>query len=733
MSTPASTSKPTDLLVKIPSELVLDIFDLLDKKDLASIALASKTTREYANKIFYRMSLDEVNRVFWWAIRRAVSQTVLNILIANPSMLEENPGLGSEAMYCACKTGNVAHVHVLLERGVSPDPLVLAGHHVLSPLAVAVTYNHAGVVRILTSRGVKLHIPEFVHNFFVLCRGRPDRLGTAQILVQHGFDIDRVDSDGNSFLHHACRMGTSAATTVFNVELLLDLGLDINQQNHHGETPLTWAIKAKFLRVITLLLSRGADLKAGNSPIDAALTIKEDPHETVKYLLDAGAPFTEQSGLELIRRAFVSTRTCSLTHFLDAWKAQFSISNCSDSALLFCAAAATGDIPLLSDMLEGGKVDVNCEVEKRTALVAATETRKIEAVKFLIPRVSNYDTHALNGQTALHIAICGGSEEAIRLLLPYTRSINMADTFTRTPLLDAIEYQPTAIVSLLLDKILLSPSTKGALSAPKDTLSHNNPTLNPSQMLSAALRTAVKLLKLDVVLLLLKHRDLIESERHTSHALHQALDAGNLDIAAALVEWGISAHDQDSRGFTPLMKAIKLGFTELAETLINKGVGLEIRSSEMQGATALTLAVDNNYTDLVTCLIAAGANPNDRIHNHYNESYTPEYRDTLFFYAIKMNYIGIVKTLIPLYDINEPDLIHYDGASALQVAVMKGHVEVIRALLEVENINVGHKDEWGKTALDFARESRFQIPSDVIEKLKEPDAGWLKKLSLLSL
>ncbi|KAL2830517.1 ankyrin repeat-containing domain protein [Aspergillus cavernicola] len=334
---------------------------------------------------------------------------------------------------------------------------------------------------------------------------------------------------------------------------------------------------------------------------------------------------------------------------------------------------------LCRGLLDRGEVDANCEVEKRTALSAAAEAGKVDAIEFIIPRVSNYDNRALDGRMALRIAIRYGTEKSVRLLLLHTKSIDVTDAFMRTPLHDAIEHQSTAIASLLLDEIRLHPP-KGALSALKDAAANvfalNSP--SPSQMLSDALRTAVKLNKLEVVRLLLKHPDLIEPECDTSHLLHHAIRAGYLDIALALIEWGV-----DSEVKSPLE------------------------------ATALTLAVDNNHTDAVTLLIAAGASLDGPM--HYPNAYGSLDRDNPFIYAVKADYVGFVRALMPFLDINEPTLDH--SRTALQCAVSYERIKVIRALLESENIDLRHRDGSGMTALEIAREFRVDLSSDLRKRL----------------
>ena len=88
-------------------------------------------------------------------------------------------------------------------------------------------------------------------------------LGIAQKLIEKGIDVNQRDHFGNTPLHKAVRYPEM-------VKLLLDHGALVNAKNLMGETPLHLAVPYK--ESVELLLSRGADkgLKtfAGRTPLD---------------------------------------------------------------------------------------------------------------------------------------------------------------------------------------------------------------------------------------------------------------------------------------------------------------------------------------------------------------------------------------------------------------------------------------------------------------------------------
>jgi uncharacterized protein len=90
------------------------------------------------------------------------------------------------------------------------------------------------------------------------------------LLLKHGADPTLVTANGDTALTAAAGIGwvdgvtyeRSAADNVAAVRMLLDLGLDPNQANNEGRSPLMGAALKGRLDVIQLLVDRGANLAA---------------------------------------------------------------------------------------------------------------------------------------------------------------------------------------------------------------------------------------------------------------------------------------------------------------------------------------------------------------------------------------------------------------------------------------------------------------------------------------
>ncbi|KAL4920005.1 ankyrin repeat-containing domain protein [Aspergillus aurantiobrunneus] len=672
----STSSMSTFPLFKFAEELVLEVTTHLSTADLAVFVRSSKACRRIAHEILYSLRDEEVLRVLKWARSRGRAQTMLHIFRHNPNFLKKYPGEGFTSLFSACKNGDTSLAQALLDTGVLPKP------------------------------------PTFDDSFAILCWGKPDRLPIARVLVAHGFDVNQIDRDGNTFLHCAYQRRTSTAAFFFNVQLLLDLGLDVNRRNHKGETLLNLVVKSDLPSLVTLLLSRVADVNAGSPPpLLSSLGSVEDPHRTVECLLEAGATITEELGLKLLEYALMKPWLRSLALFLDAWKFQLSTLHCHDPNVLFCAAAAIGDISMLQQLLQLDGVDGDCKVEDKTALMAAAEAGQEVAVEFLIPHVTNFDAESRERRTALHMAVRHGTEQTVRLLLPHTTCVIKPDDHPPSLLHDAIEYGSTATVSLLLQRMSSPTEDPDSLPTP------SNWPVNSGSVPPTVLETAVNSGNLEAVRLLLRQEYWLKLERQNPNLLHHAVETRNEDIVSELIQWGTTLDNKDNQGFTPLMKAAELDCSGIVRALIDKGVDFEVMTP--RGESAMTIAVEENHPRVVSCLLAVGANFNVQRHiRHGEDEYIARCRASIFRCAVEMGYAEIVRLLLPLVDENELYPLYPRGRSSiLSRAVRKGTSSVVRVMLENGRIDLAFKDASGRTASDYAKSSDCRLHKDLIEQL----------------
>ena len=120
----------------------------------------------------------------------------------------------------------------------------------------------------------------------------------------------------------------------------------------------------------------------------------------------------------------------------------------------FVAAAARGDHPLMEAMLKRG-ADVNAtNRDGKTALLAATETNRVETVRWLLaykPRIDHFGKgHNLVDQTPFLHAGAAGHDAILDLLIPLKPDYTILNRYGGTALIPAAERGHVSTVSKLL-------------------------------------------------------------------------------------------------------------------------------------------------------------------------------------------------------------------------------------------------------------------------------------------
>ncbi len=89
------------------------------------------------------------------------------------------------------------------------------------------------------------------------------------LLEQEGVDVNQADKDGFTPLIYAAARGEKEM-----VEALINKGADLDKANLNGDGPLMWAILYNYQTIATMLVKAGADLNRqniqGETPLMAA-------------------------------------------------------------------------------------------------------------------------------------------------------------------------------------------------------------------------------------------------------------------------------------------------------------------------------------------------------------------------------------------------------------------------------------------------------------------------------
>ena len=191
--------------------------------------------------------------------------------------------------------------------------------------------------------------------------------------------------------------------------------------------------------------------------------------------------------------------------------------------------------------------------------------------------------------------------------------------------------------------------------------------------------------------------DTLTDDEDSASALFIACDVGSLSIVKLLVE-NAGANLDLACGpvaATPLLIACQRGCFEIVQLLLRAGADLTIETA--RGATAMSFACQHGHLSVVSCLLGNGASPNQ----------ITKLGTTALSYAAKEGHVGVVDCLVKAgAAVDGTSHCHVPGGgpgqgaslgndfrgessnagnsgwTALQFACLKGHLPVVKYLIE---------------------------------------------------
>lgn len=193
-----------------------------------------------------------------------------------------------------------------------------------------------------------------------------------------------------------------------------------------------------------------------------------------------------------------------------------------------------------------------------------------------------------NDRTALHFAAREGQTEVCKYLLEEMKhDVNVKDADGETPLIHAARQGHTTTVSYLLE--------------------HGADPAISSDLGATALHHAAGVGNIELIKLLLSKGAAIDSQSDSGTPLIWAAGHVQENAVEVLLENHANPNCETDEGITPLLSAVAAGALACLEQLIQAGANVNIFAG---GTTPLHIAADNGSTDLVNCLLKAGADPN---------------------------------------------------------------------------------------------------------------------------
>ena len=161
-------------------------------------------------------------------------------LVGEGACIDARDAQGCSPLQLMARQGHLAAVKFLVGRGAPVNALDRRG---FTALAEAAWHEHSCVVHYLRSRGAN---PNAVAP--LLCGARQGRLGTVEMFLQHGCNVNLRDRAGNTALIWAARTGQLAVA-----KALLQWGAGRRLRNGRGHCALVAAVMRRHYRLAAML------------------------------------------------------------------------------------------------------------------------------------------------------------------------------------------------------------------------------------------------------------------------------------------------------------------------------------------------------------------------------------------------------------------------------------------------------------------------------------------------
>lgn len=448
-------------LLDLPNELLVDIVTCLcDEQDIYAVALASRRLYDLSINHLYRVNDDYSEaRAIIWAINHEQYETLHRALAAGveidfsaldaaatygqTAMLElllDHPSLqpdpfkkfGASLLASAVQNKHMDTVQFLIERGA---PLNCGKEQVLH---VASSQGSLEVVKLLLDRGVDVNMTATTYtkhrDTALMSAAVTNQVEIARLLLDSGARVDAVTSNGWSALHYAATYGN-----VSMIKLLADHGADINREGARGWRPLTLAITTKDKEPLAAkeILERGADHETNGNPehLPLSLAVVAGMVEIVSMLLERGVETQARNAhgytplVTAIHRGHSEIVRLLLEYGVDADLKD----DCECTPLHH--AAGDGEAEIVRLLLSAG-ANILTDNFGSVPLHFAARAGSLEIFKLLVEHsIGATVAQSHDGATPTHIAAESGRWEILQFLSTQPGfNVDTKDYIGRTPL-----------------------------------------------------------------------------------------------------------------------------------------------------------------------------------------------------------------------------------------------------------------------------------------------------------
>ena len=539
-----------------------------------------------------------------------------------------------------------------------------------------------------------------------------------------GLNPNEKDSSGRTPLHYASSEGYLKIMEQVQ-------GASIEARDNHGKSALHYAVENGQKDAVYLLLKLGAGMESSDGGYSAMQLAGRWGHE---YMIDA---FLDK-GAELETKTFWLSTALHIAAECGQQKcvkklldhgAQVDPRDKGGQTPLYLAAVCGFGETVDLILAYGATIHQGSYDQNKTMLHTVAEKDNSSMVKTLLEKGANVNRKDAQGRTALHHAALAGSVQSIKYLLSYGALALEEDSngHTAYDCADLLEIMGL-IRSAVFGPNILTPYAKHGMSAERELSSKQPLDLQSGQSLKDAfhatnskgqqdsnidgclespLHDAAWSEDIARVQLCL---DRGENENITALSkctpLHLASARGSAVIVLVLLERGADSRCRTTYGRSPLDYAISNGHIDVLRILIEWS-SLD-RDSDFEGRTALHNAAYYDRPWAIQILTEAGAD----CRAIDNRGRTPLHR------AAERGHWKSLRILLDADPDGDIDVLDHGHYCALHLAAFQGHRPVVELLL-IHGASKNVKDPSGLVASDLADIGRHR---ELVYLLTAPDA-----------
>ena len=621
----------------------------------------------------------------------------------------------NNALHIAAFFGRLQVAQVLLDHGVNVDTENGQGETALHSVSRG-GYNSqekgANTARLLLERGVDVNARRKDGWTPLHLAAYKGRVKVVQALLDHGANVTLETEEGETALHTISRSEfNSQEQGIGTAQLLLERGVEVNSQRKDGWTPLHWAACRGRVEVVQALLDHGANVKLETKDCQTALHVvsrgeyssQEQGVSIARLLLERGVDVNarEKDGRTALHLAALSGRVEVAQILLDHGANSKLEAKEGETALHIVSLGnfdsqeqAAGTARLL---LERG-VDVNARMQEGwTSLHCAAFRGMVKVAQVLLDQGANVNLENERGETALHTVSRGkfdSQEQGVgtaRLLLEHGVDVNAQGKDGETSLHWAALKGRVEIAQILLDH--------GANS--KLETKHGETALH---MVSRGEYISQEQGASTARLLLERGVDVNAWNKYGWTSLHWAAFKGRVEVAQVLLDHGANAKLENKDGETALHIVSRGGFgsqeqgVSTARLLLECGV--DVNALDKDGWTSLHWAAFKGRVEVAQVLLDHGAN--SKLENKHGE--TALHIVSRGSFDSQEQGVSTARLLLERgVDMNAWDK---NGWTSLHRAAFKGRLEIARVLLD-HGANAKLETKHGETALHLVSRGKY--------------------------